>query len=99
MSIWDEFKSRIEEDRLSLLMPTLASDPVMRTLIISNEIRSLIDGPWQDKRWERRCNRLRATLEAFIRGDVISLCLKGYEAKTAYMGRLDKSVEEVWDIR
>ncbi len=99
MSIQDEIRARIEEGRLFQLMPTFESDPVVRNLIISNEIHELIEGPWPDKLWERRCNRLRATLEAFVTGNIISVCLQGYVARTAYMGRLDKPEDEVWDIR
>src|SRR5215475_8192816 len=99
MSIHSEIGDRILEGRLHQMRLTLASDPVVRRLFISNEIKDLIDGPWPDLTWERRCNRLRANLEAFVRGDVISLCLKGFVAKSAYMGRLDKPTDEVWDIR
>lgn len=99
MSIHDEIRARIGEGRLHQLGLTLASDPTVRRLLISNEIKDLIDGPWSDLMWERRCNRLRANLEAFVRGDVISLCLKGFVARRAYMGRPDKPHEEVWDIR
>jgi len=99
MSIHDEIRFRIGEGRLHQMMPTLESDPVVRKLFISNEIRDLIDGPWLDLAWERRCGKLRENLEAFIRGDVISLCLEGFIARTAYMGRLDRPADEVWDIR
>jgi hypothetical protein len=99
MSIQEEIQVRMGEGRLWQLKPILDSDPVVRTMIISKEIKDLIVGPWEDVSWERRCNRLRANLEAFIRGDVISLCLRGFEARSAYMGRLDRPADEVWDIR
>ena len=48
---------------------------------------------------ERRAGRLRADLERFIKGQQIGLCLIPYQAATAYMGRLDRPKDEVWDIR
>ncbi len=95
----DEIRARIGEERLSLLMPVFDSDPVVRTMVISNDIKSLIEGPWPDTPWERRCNRLRADLEAFVVGDVLALCLTPYEADSAYFGRLHRPEDEVWDIR
>lgn len=99
MSIRDEIRARIDERRLSLLMPILESDQVVRTMVVSNDIQNLLDGPWEDAGWARRCNRLRADLEAFVIGDVISVCLTPFKADSAYMGRLDKPADEVWDIR
>jgi hypothetical protein len=100
MSIRDSITVRIEEGRLWQLRPILDSDPVKRTMIISHEIRQLIDGPWpNNKGWARRCGRLRADLETFVKGERIGLCLTPYAAGTAYMGRLDKPTDEVWDIR
>lgn len=99
MSIRDEIKARIDDKRLSLLRPVFDSDPVVRTMVISNDIKALIEGPWADASWERRCNRLRADLEAFVIGDVLAVCLTPYEADSAYLGRLNKAEDEVWDIR
>jgi hypothetical protein len=99
MSIHDLIEMRIEEGRLWRVEPVVEDDPIERCMVISSEIMDLVYGVWPDAKWARRCNRLRADLEAFVRGDVIGLCLKPYKADTAYMGRLDKPTDEVWDIR
>lgn len=99
MSINDLIEHWISEERLWRLEPTLESDPVDRCLLISSEIKQLIDGPWPDKEWEKRCNYLRAELESFVKGEEVRLCLEPYEADTAFMGRLFKPSDEVWDIR
>ncbi len=99
MSIRDLIDYWIDEGRLFRLEPILDSDPVERTLIISKEIFDLLEGPWQDDSWATRCGLLRGTLETFVKGQRIGVCLKPYAAAKAYMGRLDKPADEVWDIR
>jgi hypothetical protein len=99
MSIIDLIKLRMQEGRLWRVEPDVESDPIERCMVVSREIMDLIEGPWPDEKWERRCGRLRGDLEAFVRGDVISLCLEPYKAESAYMGRLDEPMDEVWDIR
>jgi hypothetical protein len=59
------------------------SDPVRRTLLISSEIKAVLDGPWPSKSAERRCGELRADLEAFVKGERISACLVGAEGPSA----------------
>jgi hypothetical protein len=46
-----------------------------------------------------RARRLRADLEAFVRGDPVSICLEPYVAGEAFLGRLAEPHEEVWDMR
>ncbi len=99
MSIRDEINRRLAEGALFLLQPVIAGDPVHRTMLISPEIGHFLSGPWDTVSEERRANRLRADLERFITGQFIGLCLTPYQAKTAYMGRLDRPEDEVWDIR
>ena len=99
MSIRGEIGKRIAEGRLFALEPVIEGDPVTRTMLISPEIRDLLSGPWEGVSVERRAGRLRADLERFIKGQQIGLCLIPYKAATAYMGRLDRPEDEVWDIR
>jgi hypothetical protein len=101
MSIRDEINARLNEmpPRLFTLERSLPSDPVSRSMFLSEEIKNLLDGPWarDDRRY--RAGRLRADLEEFIKGEEITLCFEPFAAKTAYMGRLCPIVDSVWDIR
>lgn len=99
MSIRNSIKYWIDEGRLFELKPVLDSDAIERTLIVSKEIFDLLEGPWDDEPWARRCGRLRATLEAYVKGQRIGICLKPFKGMRAYMARLDKPEDEVWDIR
>lgn len=99
MSIHDEINSRLADGALFLLEPVMSGDSVQRTMLITPEIRFLLSGPWDTDSDARRANRLRADLERFITGQFIGLCLTPYQARTAYMGRLDRPEDEVWDIR
>jgi hypothetical protein len=54
MSIRDEIKYRIGEERLWLLSPVaLPGAKIMRPMFISNEIKGLVLGPWDDPEWGR----------------------------------------------
>jgi hypothetical protein len=99
MSIRVLIHQRIAEGRLFPLAPVLPSDPIERTMLLSKEINDLVMGPWVDQRWANRCNRLRANLEEFVKGVVVTVSLTPYEHAAAYMGRLDRPIDEVWDIR
>jgi hypothetical protein len=94
MSIRETIQHRIGEGRLFLLPPALPSDPSARSVFISEEIRRLTLGPWLDEKQERRWGRVRADLDSFTIGQLISI---GH--KNAYMSRLEKPEDEVWDIR
>ena len=91
MSIRDEINDWVRRGALFQLRRTLLSDSVDRTLLMSSEIKALVDGPWIDETMSKRCGRLRADLEAFVGGDLIPLCLNPLYAKTAYMGLLYQS--------
>jgi hypothetical protein len=99
MSIEALIEGHLAAGRLHRLSPVLDSDPIVRKMIISPKINGLIEGPWESEEMRDRCNALRANLEAFVKGDNITLSLTPHEHKTAYMGRLDKPKDEVWDIR
>lgn len=99
MSIRAAITAHIEAGRLYQVLPAIPGDLVERTLVISEEVNQLIDGPWVSSTLERRANRLRADLEAFVKGDWIGVSLTPHAHKTAYMGRLDAPKDEVWDVR
>lgn len=99
MSIRDSISDRIAAGDLFPVEPAMPDDPVRRSMVVSLEIRQLLNGPWWSRGMARRCNELRADLEAFVKGDVIAVCLVPRRARAAYMARLDRPVDEVWDIR
>jgi hypothetical protein len=101
MSIRAIIKSALEATppRLIQLLPAIDGDPVVRTMLLSPELDSLLLGPWVTPTIERRCNRLRADLEVFVKGEEVQVCLEPYVHDTALFGRLDKPGDEVWDIR
>jgi hypothetical protein len=70
MSIRAVIKSHLEAmpPRLIQLLPAIDGDPVVRTMLLSPELDSLLLGPWETPTIERRCNRLRADLEVFVKG-------------------------------
>lgn len=68
-------------------------------MFLSQELKDFLDGPWTHKGARLRAGRLRADLEAFIKGDELSLCFEPFVAKAAYMGRLEPIEDSIWDIR
>jgi len=99
MSIHGAINGHIAAGTLHQIKPVVGSDPIDRTIIVANDIHSLLVGPWENETMERRANRLRADLETFVTGQIISVSMTPFEHKTAYMGLLDKPEHGVWDIR
>ena len=60
----------------------------------------MVEGPWSDDKAARRGGRLRADLEMFVDGSVVSIADDPYKKpKAAYMARVDPPRDEVFDIR
>ena len=68
-------------------------------MVVSSKIQALLDGPWSCDWLERRAGGLRADLEMFVRGQVLSVSMTPYKHKKAYMGLLDPPERGFWDIR
>lgn len=58
-----------------------------------------MEGPWTSPKCGSRVGLLRGDLESFVKGERVSVCLKPYTAKEAFLGRLDRPEDEVWDMR
>ena len=99
MSIRDVIRARVEEGRLLHLRPVMADDPVKRHMFITEEIRTLIMGPWTNKQMQMRCGYLRGNLESFVKGQIVSVSLTIDKKDEAYLGRLQPPEDETWDIR
>jgi hypothetical protein len=81
-------------------LPPLVGDPWKRTVLLTEELRELIYTEWEDAEQSKRCARLLQTLQSFVSGRHLVVCLEPYEARKADMGRLDRIEEDrVWDIR
>jgi hypothetical protein len=99
MSVADEIKSAIEAGKLSYLELSLSSDPTVRTMLAHPEIREVLNGPWTNDKEARRAGRLRADLERFVTGEVITMSLRPRDHEDAYMGLLEPVSRGVFDIR
>jgi len=99
MSINGWINHLLAEGRLHLVEPTFPSDEAGRTLLVSQEIRTLIEGPWTAKIWEARCMKLRADLENFASGGEITICTQPFTARTEDLALLDPIQDGVWDMR
>jgi hypothetical protein len=97
MSIRDIINDWCGQSELFLLTPVLDSDPIERVLFVSRDIYAAVtdlgDGV------DERMGRLRAHLEVFVRGDVITIAMDPYRAGRAYMARLQPRRDEIWEIR
>jgi hypothetical protein len=99
MSIRDEIKAKLQENRLFRLRPIIEGDPEERMVLMSHEINELVSGPWPDGPMGVRCGLLRAELESFVHGDRMTISWDPSKARDAKMGRLDPIADEVWDVR
>jgi hypothetical protein len=102
MSIYDEIRHRVNEQRLFALPPLMPPSPgvAARHLFVSPEVYALFVGPWEEREWMSRCFVLRADLDRFSQGGLIAIAERPFrKGKTAYMRQLFRWREEVWEIR
>ena len=99
MSIYDELQNLVNERRLFFLSPALPGSLVRRKMYITPQIRKLIMGPWTDPDWEERCGDLRADIDHFVEGKLLTVAAKSYKGHTSQLKRLEPAKDEVWEIR
>jgi hypothetical protein len=101
MSISDDIRHRIAENRLIDLAPGLPSIPRARRLLISQGIAAMVFGPWDNDEWEERCGKLRADFDRFISGDRLPVAADRMNDRkgTSYLKRLEPGDKEIWEIR
>ena len=87
------------ERRLVMLEPFLPYDPYVRRMVMSQEVASFVLGPWSSADAEKRCARVRADLDAFVTGDVVSICLVPFEANDERFALLRQERFGVFDVR
>jgi hypothetical protein len=100
MSIRQEWMRHVRDGTLFRLGFLVPGRPEKRTLLMSQEINTLVSGPWSSDLMEDRCYRLRANLESILAGDRLTVCWEPYEGEPRHqIGRLAEPEEEIWDIR
>jgi len=97
MSIRGVIRNLVARDGLQLLTPALESDPIERHMFLSRDIYEAVTGLGAGV--DERMGRLRAHLEVYICGGVVTVAMEPYRAKDAYMARLKPDRDEVWEIR
>jgi hypothetical protein len=75
MSIPDEIRRRVEETppRLFFLPPVIGSAAVVRELFVAEEINRVAHPPWENTEPGARYARMRAYLDAWSEGRMISI--------------------------
>lgn len=68
-------------------------------MLLSSEIHSELTGPWADKGEEVRWARIRADLDTFVAGGLISVARCTFKARTAYIAQLCPATDEIWETR
>ena len=99
MSIHAEIIARGTEGRLFRLLPAVQARPVVRTMLLSAELNGVIFGQWPNVNERIRMAQLRRDLDRFVEGGIITVAAKPYKAGAAYLSRLDRAADEVWEIR
>ena len=90
MSIHDVIKWRIAEGRLHRLPMLVTWNPLVRAMLVTPAILSLLQGPWSDEINEARAGVLHADLEAFIAGNSVT---------HQHLKRLSPARDQCWEIR
>lgn len=100
MSIRDEIQSRVAEGRMFHLPHSIPSVERKRTLFVSQEVSQVVMPPWETSVEGLRFSLLRAHLDVFTGGGLISVASNPFtKPKATYMARIDPPEDEVWDIR
>ena len=69
----DVINAWLRQGDLVHLKPSLASDPIVRTMFVSMEIYDAVNDLQGGR--DERMGRLRADLETFVRGDIITVAM------------------------
>jgi hypothetical protein len=102
MSIRDEINNRVRErpPRLFFLPPLIEGMPIVREIFVTEEIQQIAYPPWPNGPTGRRFARMRAYLDAWTEGRLISIAEDPYEKpRSTFLARVDPAPDEVFDIR
>src|SRR5579872_1268550 len=98
MSIREEWKKLVFEGELFRLDP-FDGDRKVRAVLLSEEMRELLERDMEEGEEANRRSRLLATLQNIVSGRRLRVCLEPYGARKAIIGRLDPIEESVFDVR
>lgn len=99
MSISVQIHDLLARGDLTQHRPALSKTQVKRELLVSKSILSLLYGPFDSTSAIERANQLRADLDAFVEGTLVSISLTPYHAGSAFLGLLAPEVDGIWDLR
>jgi hypothetical protein len=97
MSIRDEIRARLDEERLRLIKPLMPGSPEARLIYASDELHKAIRLPHADPQEAARRGRLQADFDRFINGRLVTI--GGRNHRQAYMKCLEPECDEIWEIR
>ena len=81
-------------------LPPRDGGTVVRTLFVSHEVLGDVEGPFSPDFTGHRLGRFRGTLDAFTRGNWVSIASDPYAKKPwAYFAPVDPVDLDIWDIR
>jgi hypothetical protein len=99
MSIRDEINRHLVSGDLVRILPSLASIPIRRTVVLSSEINNLLNGPWLSVEAADGFGRLKNDIDAFIAGNISTVATHPHRAKTAFLNRLADERGQIWEMR
>ncbi len=100
MSIYDELRELVNDDRLAWVAPApLPGAMLMRQLFVSMDICKILTGPWDSEEWSDRCTDLEADFDRYVTGQMIPVRMPPSKNVEAYLAQLEPAQENVWEIR
>lgn len=101
MSISDVINDAIARGQIFRVEPRMESEPMVRALYASLEVRRLMFGPWLNDEEDRLSGNLWAAFDRFVVGHRIPVSLNSpfKKPKDTYLSRMDPTRNEVWEIR
>ncbi len=100
MSIRDEINGRVKEGRLFCLLPAIGNVQVVRHIFATEDVVSLVIGPWENQGIEFRAGQLRQYLDQFIGGDIVTMAGEPYKKpNSTYLSPLHPVKDRIWEIR
>jgi hypothetical protein len=98
MSIRERIRAALDKGLFCL--PPADGGELARTLFVSQEVFDSVRGPFPENFDGYRLGMFRATLDAFTRGNWVSIASDPYTKKPwAYFAPVDPRDLDIWDIR
>lgn len=92
-------KGHCASGALRPVSPLIATDPIIRQLCVSPEIGAMLEGPWKDVRQEVEWSTVKAVLDNFVSGRLLSLPKSNKHKSTHQMARLKPIKNGLWELR